>query len=359
MNPRIVLAIVRKDIVDAIKNTYILFALILPVGMSLLLGVMVPKDGKDRLLEIVVYDPGQSQLVAQLKADPAVSLMPVDSSDAVIQRVEKESMVGLVLADDFDAEIAAGKTPELRLYYNGQRGSGEQAAFTQIIESALRAMAGQTMPARLAPIDVTRSGQGGEKQETDYSQYLLILLLVLGLTMVGVFVVPTILVEEKEKHTLQAVLVSPASYTDLVAGKVLVGLVYSLLTALILLLLNDGFSGNAAVTLLAVLLGSLFLVQCGLLLGAVFTTTTQVNTWSSIVMLALLIPAMFIMPPQPPEPIPTVTRLIPTSHMAEAIRLSLSNHATLSSVGPDLVILAASTVIVFVAVIWVLRRERQ
>jgi len=39
--------------------------------------------------------------------------------------------------------------------------------------------------------------------------------------------------------------------------------------------------------------------------------------------------------------------------------LSLSNHATLSSVGPDLVILAASTVIVFIAVIWVLRRERQ
>ena len=359
MHPRIILAIAKKDIVDAVKNAYVLFALILPLGMSLLLSFMVPKDGEGSLLDIVIYDPGQSQLVEQLRGNPAVRLIPVDSADEVPKRVKEEADGGLALPADFDTAVAAGKTPELRMYYNGRRGESEQAALEQTLEGALRAMAGQTMPARLAPIDVTSSDKEGEKQELSLKGFYLILLLVMALCMVGVFVVPTILVEEKEKHTLQAILVSPASYTDLVVGKALVGLFYALLIALLLLLLNDGFAGNAVVTLLAVILGSLFLVEFGLLQGAMFSTITQVNTWSSIIMLALLIPAMFILPPQPPQPIRMLMRLFPTNYMADAIGLGLSNEATLSSVGLDLAILAAFTAIVFGAVIWVLRRERK
>ena len=115
------------------------------------------------------------------------------------------------------------------------------SALRQILEASLRALAAQSPPARLVLADVTASGPEQEAPPTfDLAAYYLILLLVMGLTMVGVFVVPTILVEEKEKHTLQAITVSPASYVDVVVGKALVGLFYALLTALILLLLNKG-----------------------------------------------------------------------------------------------------------------------
>lgn len=356
MQPRIILAIAKKDIVDAVKNAYILFALILPVGMSVLFSFMLPKD---RPLDIVIYDAGQSRLVEQLKVNPAVKLIPVNAADEVPKRVKEGALGGLALPDDFDAAVAAGKTPELRVYYNRRRALGEQTALRQILEGALRAMAGQAMPANLVPYDVTSSGKEGERPEFDLASFYLIILLVMALCMVGTFIVPTILVEEKEKRTLQAVLVSPASYADLVAGKALVGLFYALLIALLLLLLNKGFAGNAAVTILAVVLGSLFLVLVGLLMGALFSTMTQVNTWSSIVMLALLIPAMFILPPQPPAPFSTITRLIPTSYMADAISIGLSGKATLGNVGLDLLVLAVATLIVAVAVLWALRRERR
>jgi ABC-2 type transport system permease protein len=356
MQPRIILAIAKKDIVDAVKNAYILFALILPVGMSLLFSFMIPQD---RPLDIVVYDPGQSRLVELLKSNAAWQLIPASSAEAVSQRVKEGALGGLALPDDFDVALAAGKTPELRVYYNGGRSGSEQLVLRQAIEGALRTLAGQTMPARLATFDVTSSGPGVTRQEFDLNSFYLVLLLVMALCMVGAFIVPTILVEEKEKRTLQAVLVSPASFTDLVIGKALVGLFYALLIALLLLLLNKGFAGNAAVTLLAVVLGALFLVFVGLLMGAVFSTITQVNTWSSIVMLALLIPAMFILPPQPPAPISTITRLIPTSYMADAISIGLSGKATLSNVGLDLLVLAVATVLILAAVLWALRRERQ
>jgi len=359
MHLRIIMAIAKKDIIDAIKNAYILFALILPVGMSLLFGIMTPMENKDMLLNIVIHNPGQSQLIEQLKANPDVKLIYVDSADEVPKRVKEGAIGGLVLPGDFDANVAAGKTPQLQVYYNGRRGIGEQAALKQTIESALRLMAGQALPAKLTPFDVTSSEKAGEREDFNLKSFYLVLFLVMGLCMVGTFVVPTILVEEKEKHTLQAILVSPASYTDLVIGKTLVGVFYSFLVALTLLLLNDGFSGHAVVTILAVILGTLFLVMGGLLLGAVFSTTTQLNTWSSVVMLALLIPAIFIMPPQPPAPVSTVVHLIPTSYMADAINIGLSNKSNLGSAAPDIIALAVSIMIAFAAATWALRRERR
>jgi ABC-type Na+ efflux pump permease subunit len=134
---------------------------------------------------------------------------------------------------------------------------------------------------------------------------------------------------------------------------------YSLLLALLLLLLNGGFVGNPAVTILAVGLGSLFLVQVGLLMGAVFSTSAQVNTWSSVVMLALLVPAIFAMPPQPPAPVSTIVGLIPTNRMADAIRMGMSSTASLSHTGLDLLVVAVATVIVTGAVVCALRHERQ
>lgn len=360
MNPRIIWAIFRKDMLDAIKNTYILFALILPVGMSLLFSIMLPtKQISDPILHMVVYDPGQSQVIQKLREAPGVDLAAVDSPDQVKTRVTNSSLVGLTLPQDFDTAMAAGQNPEIQLYYDGEQAIGVQATAGRMVEDALREIAGQELPAKLVPTDVLGSEAGTGIQNFNIANYMLLLFLVMGLVMTGVFVVPTILVEEKEKQTLQAILVSPANYADLVIGKALVGMVYALLSAFILLAMNNGFSGSPFVTLSTVVLGALVLVLTGLLLGAIFKTTAQVNTWSSIVMLALLVPAMFIMWPKPPEPIPTIMRFIPTNHIASALTAGLDGSATLAGAGIDLLILAVCAAVVFFAVIWFLRRERR
>jgi ABC-2 type transport system permease protein len=355
MNLRAITAIAHKDLLDAIKNTYILFALILPVGMSLLFTLVAPSQG--RLPEIAIYDAGHSRLVAALKENPTVQIVVVDSAEAVRQRVENGAIGGLVLPSDFDSAAAAGTTPELQGYYNGQRG-GSRSAFQHSIEAALPAMARQPLPARLMLVDVSGTGDK-EGAALDLASFLLPLVLVLGATMVGVFIVPTMLVEEKEKYTLQALLVSPASHADVVAGKALVGLVYALLIGLVLLLLNNGFVGDPAITLLAIVLGALFLVQCGLLLAAILSTTTQVNTWSSALMLVLLVPAMFSLAPQPPAPLSTMMRLIPTGAMADAITIGLTGASSLSKLWLDMSVLAAATGLMFGGVVWALRRERR
>jgi ABC-2 type transport system permease protein len=359
MNPRIVWAIFRKDILDAIRNTYIFVALLLPVGMSLLFSVMLPSQNfSNPVFKVAVYDPGHSQILEKLRAAAGVDITLVDSAEQAKARAADGSSIGLVLPSDLDASIAAGEKRDIQLFYDSGRTVVTQITVNRLLEGFLRELAGQQLPARITTVDIAPPAANAAPA-FDVAHYMLVLLIVMGTVMTGVFVVPTILVEEKEKQTLQAVLVSPASYADIVIGKSLVGMVYALLSAFILLALNGGFAGAPAVSVATVFLGSLFLVLTGLLLGAIFKTTAQVNTWSSIIMLALLFPAMFVMIQAPPEPIPTLLRIIPTSHISTALNAALSGTVSFAGAGVDLLILAGCAAVVFGAVLWVLRQERR
>ncbi len=356
MHPRIILAIAKKDLLDAFKNAYILFALILPLGMSLLFSFIMPNA---KAQEIVIFDAGQSRLVELIAQNKTYILHRAATAEAVEPRVKEGALGGLALTAGFDTAVASGKTPELVVYFNGDRATGELSAFRIFIEETLHALANQELPVKLTAVDVSGSGKTAEPVTFDLASFFLIMLLVMGLTMVGTFVVPTILVEEKEKGTLQAILTAPASEVDLVIGKALVGFIFSLMVALLLLALNQGFAGSPGVTLLVIILGSLFLVMVGLLMGALFSTITQVNTWSSLVMLALLVPAMFNLPPQPPAAVMMFSRFIPTGYMSHALGLSLGKQTSLGAVGLDLLILAGATVMAGAVVVWSLRRRRR
>lgn len=363
MHPRIVIAIARKDLVDALKNMYLLFAIILPIAMSLLFRVIFPSDtgsGSGGMLDIVIYDPGKSQLVQYLMDSKQASLFFVGSAAEVRAQVDKDKLGGLVIPANFDSDIKAGKMPDLRVYYSSRHGASRQSPALQLVQSGLRSVAGQAMPANIIMEDTAGTAAGAATTSSSFNltSYYLLLFLVMSLTMVGVFIVPYILVEEKEKATLKAILVSPATYTDVVLGKGIVGLFYALLVAAILLVMNNGLTGNILLTVSAIVLGSTFLVLVGLLMGAAFKQLTQVNSWSSIVMLVLMMPGMFgdIMPP--PEPVATVMKLIPTHYLALSVTQGMNNTATMAGSLINLGVLAGMSIISFAAVIWFLKRER-
>jgi ABC-2 type transport system permease protein len=355
MNPRIALAIARKDVVDAFRNLYLLSAVLFPVGLSLLFSLAFSPENGFRLGTVAVYDQGRSMLVERLREHPLITqVAEVDSRDALAEVVRGDALGGLALPAGFDEAVAAGQSPEMELLVDGSRGVGELAALRQLLVQQLKELAGLPEPARVLESDVTSDplvavGDAGIRG------LFLVVLLMLALAMTGVFVVPTLLVEEKERHTLKTILVSPASYTDVVIGKALAGLVYALLGAAILLALNDGLRGNVVAMISAVLLGAIFLVQVGLLLGALFSTTAQVNTWSSVVMLLLILPT-WLGGNLATEWLNTLVRVLPTYYLADLISLARIG-APLQAMWTSFGVLAGCAVAAFVAVVWALRRS--
>lgn len=354
MKWRVVTAIARKDTVDAIKNSHLFFALLLPIGLSLLFRVVFTPAEELGTLHIAVYDQGGSSLVDQLRALPQVRLTQVNSAEELWVQIAEGAVGGLVLPAEFDRAVQAGECPALEVLVSEQQGLMERLAFRWLVEQQLWTLGGYELPAQIATAADTPEGLQPQTQ-LHLDRFLLIVVLVMALVMTGTYMLPTLLVEEKEKRTLQALLVSPASPADIVIGKALTGLFYSLLMVGVLLVISGGLVGNWTVTLAALLLGALFTVMVGLLMGGLFHTTAQVNTWSSIVMLALTMPSWFTILTIP-APLQAILRLIPTHYMVGVLNRSLASEATWPSSGPPLGVLAGSAVIVFIAVVWTVQR---
>jgi len=355
MNLNVVSAITRKDVIDAIRHRYLLTALVTPLLVALLFRVLLPGVNDNKLLTIVVHDAGGSGLVTELRKTPQISVVPADSADATGREVERiKAIGGLVVPAGFDADLAANKQPELTVYVNNQKTIFEQAAFRRLLDQLVRSFAKQPEPARLVWVDVDKPANAQALGATSLNQMLLPLLLILTFGMTGAFVVPLLIVEEKEKRTLDFLLSSPASLNEIIAGKALTGVVYTVLIAGLLLGINRDSIQNWPLTSLTILVGLLFVVGVGLVIGSVLKNTMQVNTWAGLILILLLAPSM---------PLVGLSgwfdksmRIIPTYYLSEALKLSIAGTIS-SQLWIYLAVLVVCTVVVFFAAAWALHRR--
>ncbi|UCF59890.1 MAG: ABC transporter permease [Anaerolineaceae bacterium] len=363
MNLRATMAIARKDFLDALKNARLLVIILMPIGFSVLYGYLF-RDTLDTM-EIVIYSPDTSSMVSVLSELDAVSLFVVDSPEAVETKLEEEkAIVGVVLPPQFDLAVRAGERPALELIYreNPEDARGTQRMILQTIEQISgRQPIVSVIERSLQPPGSAEEAEAREPmsffREIDLQSFFIVLWVMMGITMNGSFLVPTLLVEEKDKKTLDAILVTPTNYLDVLTGKVLVGVLYCLLTSLTVMALNQGFAGDVGFSLTVVLLASVALTLIGLLIGGLIDNLTTLNTWGSFVMLPLMLPGILAGVPLgtlgPALTIPL--QVVPTYHLVRGLGLSLSGEG--GEVWMNLVILAVECVVLFGAVLWSMRRR--
>ncbi|HKV35301.1 MAG TPA: ABC transporter permease [Pyrinomonadaceae bacterium] len=356
MNWRVVAAIAQKDLIDAIRNRYLLVALLTPLSVALLLRLMVPGIESLKNLTIVVHDPGRSALVSKLSAVSQIKLVETDSEANAKVEVEKIDANGaLVVPANFDADVAAGKQPKLTVYLNNKKDGIEQVRFRVVVERQVASLVERPPPAELNWINVSEETGSPTAGGIDLTQMMLPLLVLLTFGMTGALVVPLLLVEEKEKRTMDFLLTSPARLTEVIAGKALTGVVYSVLIAGVLLAVNRQWVGNWLLTTLTILLGLLLIVAIGLLMGSLFKTTMQINTWASLALLVLITPSFPF--PGSPAVLDTAMRFIPTYYFVEALKMSLAGTSS-PRLWIYLAVVLALTFVTFFAVTWAMRREQ-
>jgi ABC-2 type transport system permease protein len=181
--------------------------------------------------------------------------------------------------------------------------------------------------------------------------------IVLALTMLGMLVVVHLMLEEKQAQTLDALMVSPASPLQMLLGKAVTGMVYSLIGALAVYALNAAYITNWGLALLAGLCGSLFTVGLGLWLGTLFESRQQLTLWGFLLMNLLLLPMfLVIMEDVLPAIAVQIMRWVPTSTIAWLVRASFPQQAPLGQVVGRLGYLLAWAGAVFALGSWQVRR---
>jgi hypothetical protein len=152
-------------------------------------------------------------------------------------------------------------------------------------------------------------------------------------------------------------LVSPARIYEVVSAKALAGGFYCLLAVLVVFFLNRFLVVNWGVALLAVLLGGVFAVAVGLLVGILSDNPTTVGLWGSMLLLGLIGLTMLtrITSIDWPPVVQTLLQYLPTVAFAELLGFSLAGEFPLAQVWANSAALLVAAMAVLGLAAWRLR----
>jgi len=283
-NLRVIWVIAAKDIRDAIRNKLfisILIGVTLMAGQSIILPLLL--RGSDTPTA-VVFSESQSSIINELAQQEGVRVRPVDSRQQMEEQItgSPQALLGLVIPAEFDQQIQEGVPVQLELY----------AAHWGDTEKVTNW--GKAFEAKLGEIGAT-----GVTVNTDWNRVypaegasgqpmIGVIIMVIGILTIGIVLVPILFVEEKEAHTLEVLLVSPARTWQVVVAKLLVGVFYGSIAAIALLLLNNYLIVNWGIAILAALSTILFAGAIGVLVGIISENPTTTGMWGSLIVLVVV-----------------------------------------------------------------------
>jgi ABC-2 type transport system permease protein len=352
---RIVWAIMAKDITDAIKNRTTLVAILSTLFVVIIYRYLPVLESGDELPNVLVYDAGNSSLGAALEDSLQLKVYYQYPSQ---ERMERDLVngdvpeLGLVIPPDFDRALEGGSLPELQGYVMHWVSQSDASELESLVEREISDLGGQ-------PVSINLEGNTIYTRPDSLGYpFLTSVALVLVATVIGLTMVPHLMIDEKQNKTLDALLLSPASVTQITLGKALTGLFYTLISMGMVFAINYSLVTNWALAFVVSICGSALGVALGLLLGSVFDTRQQITLWTWVVIAPLLLPVFLsAMTDLLPAGVVSVIHWIPTVALTRAFRLSFSDTAPLGQFGPELALVLGCAVPVGAVVAWIVRRS--
>jgi ABC-2 type transport system permease protein len=369
MKPRIVLAIARKDLIDVIKNRTTLAALLTPIVLAIFFVFMGNMLGAQGLGTSGVagrlYDPGNSGLGPLIEREFSATLTLAPSSDAVREAVaQQQALFGIVVPADYTAAIRAGRQPAVAVYYDaGKAQNAPIGQFRRVIENHALAVAGIQVPAQvsLEALNVPSPGVFDLRAGFSLTNFYSLFALLTAVSTAGLYLMPNLLVEEKEKKTLRSLIVSPATFSEIIAAKLLVGLVYTAVLVGIVGAINLPPRDALALLLVSMALSAVFFNLLGLLIGSIANQMTTANAYLSGVFLLAYFPMLLVLMPffnVNEGLLGWVVHALPSYYFADLLRIAIARTPDLAqfalSGGICLVWIAAAGALS----VWTLRRQQ-
>ena len=348
---RIIWAIASKDIVMAIKNRTTLANMIIVLLMILVFRWLPNLIGQDDRF-LIVYDAGDSRLLAELENHPQFKPLRATSMQRFEELLDDLDVhnLGLVIPSDYDQIADTGAKPVLDGYFVWSNRFAVDDLRSDY-ERRLSELAGQSIGIDVKEAIYPVSDSMGATQMAS-------VIFVIVILFVGSLVVPQLMFEEKQSRTLDALLVSPASIGQAVAGKALAGVFYVVTSVLAALVFYSAFVVNWGLAGLAFFGGLLLSVGIGLLLGILLESRQQMMLWTWLVFPPLILPVFLAgLDPILPEVVRAVIRWVPTVALAKVLRISFSSGAPLAQFAPELALMFGFAGLVLAAVVWVVRRS--
>jgi ABC-2 type transport system permease protein len=326
--------ILRKDLALGPRSPIFLWMLVLPIALTLILQVAFGSlfNPKPRL---GIVDEGDSEITAQIEQMEGIELTLLDDAEELKGLVEENDLdAGLVLQADFDGAVRAGDQPELQFYISGESYASNRIILTVTTLDLVREIEGSDAP---VTVDVVSYGTAG----LPISVRLVPVIVFYALTMAGIFVPGSNLVEEKEQGTLMALLVTPVKIGEVLAAKWSLGVLLASVMAAATLLLNQALGANWWQVLVVVIVAGALSSMIGLLIGTFAKDSTIMFGLVKGLGIFLFAPTLFYIFPEWPQ---WIAKLFPLYWILEPIWTVAIMGGSLSDVWVELTVAVGITV---------------
>jgi len=214
----------------------------------------------------------------------------------------------------------------------------------------VRQLANQEVPVHIETTTL------GDAQSVPWSDRLLPLVLLYAVTIGGIMVPASLMVDEKQKRTLTALAITPTTLGDILAAKGLMGVIMALVMSIVVMLMNQVFGVQTGLLVIVLGLGAVLAALFGLLLGTlVKDINTLFATFKGIGIL-LYAPVIVYMFPGIPQ---WIGKIFPTYYIIQPV-VEISQRG---GAWPDIVfevsILAGLIVLMLVVVAFSTKRLQQ
>jgi len=287
VNLRRVGTLVAGNIRLGFRSPVILWILIIPFAIAFLLQVVFAAlfDPEPR---ISVFDQGNSELTIAFEDEEGVRFEPAGSREELIGLVESNNAdLGLVIQDGFDEALKEGMKPELDLYFSGGSLVSNRIVIALLVLDRLREMEECD-----APVDVVLKTEVDE-DSLPVSRRLIPAIVILVLLIGGIFVPAFMLVEERERGTIRALLVTPVSMSDILISKAVLGCMMAVLMSIITLALNGALSVHLPALLASLITGTVICNVIGLIYGTLAPDAKSLYTLVKSLNILLAGPVLF------------------------------------------------------------------
>jgi ABC-2 type transport system permease protein len=333
-----ILTVTKKEFIHIRRDKASLaIALMMPIMMLLLFGFAVNTDVNN--VNLVVYDGSKTvesrELISKFSNSNYFRISKgVDSPQDVENSIALgETKVGIVIPAGYAVDIKRGQSPEVQILVDGSDPTIARTAMNYaIIISNNYSLKLKQVQSKGASLGGGSLGGLNARPFVLYNPTLesskFNIPGVIGLILQNITIILTsfAMVRERERGTIEQLIMTPVSSFELIMGKLIPYVVIGFFDLIMVLILGNLMFGMTVQgsLLLLIFLGSMFLI-CALAMGMLISTVAKTQLQAMQASIALLLPSVllsgFMFPREAmPKVIYFISGLFPITYFLEILR---------------------------------------
>jgi ABC-2 type transport system permease protein len=352
---RTILFLLQKEFLQVFRNkTMLPIIFVVPIVQLLILVNAATFEIKNVNLAIVDHDHSSlsRSLISHFEGSPLYTIVPIEQSmEHAVESINANSSdAALIIPSKFEIDTQNGNKPSIQLLINSINGAaaGLVNGYTMgIINNFMMNELVPPQPMGLQPSRINVVPQYWFNSELKYSHFMVPGILVILVTIIGMFLTAINLVREKEMGTMEQINVTPIKKYQFILGKLIPFLIIGLVELgfglfigwLIFRIPIEGslllLFGFAAIYLLMAL-------GVGLLLSATATSQQQVMFMAFFFMIVFILMSGIFTPAESmPQWAQTFNKINPLYYFMKVIRMVLLKGAGLKDIVPYIFAISA------------------